>query len=236
MNQQCRVAVVTGGAAGIGAAIVTALRADGVTVVVGDLAGDPADDGVPVLDVTDPLARKGFIDHVRDRFGRIDILVNDAGVNNRRSALDSDWDDWRRVLDVNLGGTLEMSRACHPYLAASGQGCIVNLASSGGQVAIAGSAAYGVSKAAILHLTRVLAVEWAPRIRVNSVSPTLVRTAMTEDVVDDERYLAAKLASIPLGRTPDPGDVAAAVRFLCGTGASNVTAQDIAVDGGVTAL
>jgi NAD(P)-dependent dehydrogenase (short-subunit alcohol dehydrogenase family) len=230
-----RVAIVTGGAAGIGAAIVAGLRADGVRVIAGDLSGDPADPVVPALDVTDPRSRGTFLDWVHGRFGRIDILVNNAGINNRRTALDSDWSDWQPVLAVNLGGTLEMSRGCFPYLDVSGTGCIVNLASSGGHVAIAGSAAYGVSKAAALHLTRILAVEWAPRIRVNSVSPTLVRTAMTADVLDDERYLADKLASIPLGRTPDPADVAATVRFLCGAGAAHITAQDIAVDGGVTA-
>ncbi|HEX5496791.1 MAG TPA: SDR family oxidoreductase [Mycobacteriales bacterium] len=228
------VAIVTGGARGIGAAIVARLRADGFVVVTGDLRGDPSTPDVPRLDVTDAGARETFVGYVADRYGRVDVLVNDAGVNDRRTALRSTWPEWRALFDVNVGGTLEMSRCCHPHLVRR-RGCVVNVASTGGHVAIPGAAGYGVSKAAVLHLTRILAVEWAPRVRVNSVSPTLVRTDMTADVVRDREYMAAKLATIPLGRTPEPADVAAAVAFLCGPSAVCVTAQDVAVDGGVVA-
>jgi NAD(P)-dependent dehydrogenase (short-subunit alcohol dehydrogenase family) len=120
-------------------------------------------------------------------------------------------------------------------LAAHGDGAVVNLGSTAGQVAIPGSAAYSVSKAAILHLTRVLAVEWAPSgIRVNAVAPTIVPSAMTADVLGDPAYMAAKLATIPLGRIPGRGDVASAVTWLASPAAAVITGQTIFVDGGVT--
>lgn len=229
-----RVAVVTGGARGIGAAIAARLRNDGCTVMVGDLVGDPANPQVPELDVRVESSRERFLEMVL-RCGRgIDVLINNAGVNDRRSSLESGWADWYALLEVNLVGTLEMSRACHPHLLQR-HGCVVDLASTGGHLAIAGSAAYGVSKAAILHLTRILAVEWAPGVRVNSVSPTFVHTDMTSDVAADASYMAAKLASIPLGRVPEPADVADAVAFLAGPQARSVTGRDLAVDGGAIA-
>lgn len=228
------VAVVTGGARGIGAAVCASLRQAGHFVVAGDLVGDPGDVAVPTLDVTDEASRHRFVEWVIARYGRVDVLVNNAGINDRRGAAEAGWVEWQPLFDVNVGGVLEMSRHLREQLAKR-QGCIVNVASTGGHLAIAGAAAYGVSKAAVLHLTRVLAIEWAPHVRVNSVSPTLVPTPMTADVLGNAQYMQAKLATIPLGVLPEVEDVAAAVAYLCGPQARRVTGQDIAVDGGVVA-
>jgi NAD(P)-dependent dehydrogenase (short-subunit alcohol dehydrogenase family) len=171
-----------------------------------------------------------------DRFGRLDLLVNNAGINARGKTEEMPEEAWHEVVEVNLNGTFRMCQAAHPALARDG-GAIVNLASTGGLVAIAGSAMYGVTKAAIIHLTKVLSLEWAGAgIRVNAVAPTIVPSPMTADVLGNEAYMAAKLATIPLGRVVEPQEVADAVRWLASPGSAMVTGQTIAVDGGVSVL
>ncbi len=143
--------------------------------------------------------------------------------------------EWRDVLDVNLGGTIRMCRAALWLLRAAPAPAVVNLGSTAGAVAVAGSAAYGVSKAAIMHLTRILAFEWAPEgIRVNAVAPAIVPTAMTEDVRQSAEYMRTKLAAIPLGRMATPDEVAQAVAYLCAPAAAMTTGQTLFVDGGLT--
>ena len=234
MDQTNKVAVVTGGAAGIGEAIARRLAASGHTMVIGDLSiVEPSETAHP-LDVTDPDSCRTFVAAVLDRYGRLDVLVNNAGINHRRTAAETTREDWDRIIGTNLGGTFTMSVAAYAALRAS-NGCVVNLGSTSGHVAIAGAAAYGVSKAAIMHLTRVLALEWAgDRIRVNAVAPTIVETAMTADVLNDPEYMTAKLASIPLGRMVTREDVAGAVAYLTSADAVSVTGQVLFVDGGVS--
>jgi len=139
-------------------------------------------------------------------------------------------------VEINLNGTFRMCQAVHPVLSVHG-GNVVNMASTGGLVAIAGSAMYGVTKAGIIQLTKILALEWAgARIRVNAVAPTIVPSPMTADVLENETYMAAKLASIPLGRVVRPEEVAAAVRWLASPDAAMVTGHTVCVDGGVSVL
>lgn len=132
--------------------------------------------------------------------GGIDVVVNNADVNARHDAASSPEKEWTEVLDVNLTGTFRVCLAALPILRESSAPAVVNLGSTAGAVAVAGSAAYGVSKAAIMHLTLLLALEWAPfGIRVNAVAPTIVPTDMTADVLRSTDYMTAKLASIPSG-------------------------------------
>ncbi|MBO0772401.1 MAG: SDR family oxidoreductase, partial [Actinobacteria bacterium] len=130
---------------------------------------------------------------------------------------------------------IRMCRAAVRLLRAAPAPAVVNLGSTAGAVAVAGSAAYGVSKAAIMHLTKILALEWAPAgIRVNAVAPSIVPTAMTEDVRQSNEYMTAKLATIPLGRMVTREEVAQAVAYLCSPAAAMTTGQTLFVDGGVT--
>jgi NAD(P)-dependent dehydrogenase (short-subunit alcohol dehydrogenase family) len=243
-----KVALVTGAGRGIGEAIAARLAADGAAVVMADIDQDACRAAAarlseggrasvrPVaLDVRDRASCQDAVRTTVQAFGRLDILVNNAGVTLRLDAASTTEPDWQRILDVNLTGTFRMCQEALPHLAARADGAVVSLGSTAGQVAIPGSAAYSVSKAGILHLTRVLAVEWAAAgVRVNAVAPTIVPSDMTADVLGDAAYMAAKLATIPLGRIPERSDVADAVAWLVSPAASMITGHTIFVDGGAT--
>jgi len=234
------VALVTGAARGIGVAICEALHHAGYDVVRADLlprAGwEPATSVLDVdLDVRSLSSCREVIAEVEERFGRLDVLVNNAGVVARGMALEVDDALFTRILDVNLTGTFRMCQAAHGLLAADDGAAIVNIASTNGQIAVPNTVAYCVSKAGVIHLTRVLALEWAgDGIRVNAVGPTIVPTDMTADVRADAHYMDDKLASIPLGRMAEPGDVADTVSYLASAAAGMITGQTVFVDGGAT--
>ncbi|WP_460405156.1 SDR family NAD(P)-dependent oxidoreductase [Actinophytocola sediminis] len=238
MAERAPVALVTGATGGIGTVICADLAKHGYTVVAADLSGAPVPGTAHAVEV-DVRSRDSCLAAVASTVelaGGIDLLVNNAGINARGRAQDVGEEVWHPVVEVNLNGTFRMCQAAYPELARHG-GAIVNLASTGGLVAIAGSAMYGVTKAAIIHLTRTLAVEWAGAgIRVNAVAPTIVPSPMTEDVLDDPAYVTAKLATIPLGRMVEAQEVADAVRWLASPGSAMVTGQTVAVDGGVSVL
>ncbi|MGB3438153.1 MAG: SDR family NAD(P)-dependent oxidoreductase [Actinophytocola sp.] len=232
------IALVTGAGGGIGSVLCADLAKHGYTVVAADLGGEPVPGAANTvaLDLRDGASCHAAVAATVDRFGGLDLLVNNAGINARGRTEDMPEEVWHPVVEVNLSGTFRMCQAAHPALAAVG-GTIVNLASTGGLVAIAGSAMYGVTKAAIIQLTRILAIEWAGAgIRVNAVAPTIVPSPMTADVLDDAEYMTAKLATIPLGRLVEAQEVADAVRWLASPGSAMVTGQTIAVDGGVSVL
>lgn len=232
------VALVTGASGGIGAVICADLAEHGYTVVAADLtvALVPGAAHAVELDLRSGDSCRVAVESTVDRFGRLDLLVNNAGINARGKTEEMPEEAWHEVVEVNLNGTFRMCQAAHAALARHG-GTIVNLASTGGLVAIAGSAMYGVTKAAIIHLTKVLSLEWAGAgIRVNAVAPTIVPSPMTADVLGNEEYMAAKLATIPLGRVVEPQEVADAVRWLASPGSAMVTGQTVAVDGGVSVL
>lgn len=232
------VALVTGGLGGIGSAISKILGEKGYSVVIADIAPSlpPMLDGFLELDLREEGQCREVVEAVRRKYGRLDLLVNNAGINARGNAETMPAAIWENIVDVNLNGTFRMCQAAYELLAAS-RGSVVNLGSTGGAVAIPGAAIYNVTKAAIMHLTKVLAVEWASAgIRVNVVAPTIVPSAMTRDVLSNSTYMTAKLSTIPLGRMVEPAEVAQAVAWLASPESAMVTGQTLFVDGGVNLL
>jgi NAD(P)-dependent dehydrogenase (short-subunit alcohol dehydrogenase family) len=225
LDLEGKTAVVTGGAKGIGAATAKLLREAGARVEVLDIETG--------CDVTNESS-------VRDSFGRIgaiDILVNNAGRAIRKSALEVTKEEWDAVLELNLTALFLCSRLAHPHMKKRGGGAIVNLASimglSGG---IYPNASYQASKGGVVNLTRALALEWAPdNIRVNAVAPTYVRTDLTVPIFSNPEVMKTVMAHTPLGRFPEPEDVAAAILFLASDAARCITGVTLPVDSGYLA-
>jgi len=228
-----KVAVVTGGGKGIGAAIVRMLQDAGARVAVFDVSGT---DG-PAVDVTSEPVVQEALARVAAESGGVDILINNAGRAARTPAAQLTMDQWKAVLDVNLTAMFICSKNVHPYMKKRGSGCIVNLASimglSGG---LFPNASYQASKGGVVNLTRALALEWAADdIRVNAVAPTFVRTDLTAPIFSDPDRLKTVMAHTPLGRLPEPEEIAAAVLYLCSPAARCVTGITLPVDSGYLA-
>jgi len=220
-----KTAVVTGGAKGIGAATVKLLREAGARVESLDIENG--------CDVTDEQAVKAAF----ARIGEIDILVNNAGRAIRRNALEISREEWQSVQDLNVTAVFLCSRNAVPYMKRRGGGAIVNLASimglSGG---IYPNASYQASKGAVVNLTRALALEWAAdNIRVNAVAPTYVRTDLTVPIFGNPEMMKTVMAHTPLGRFPEPEEIAAAIVYLCSPEANCVTGIVLPVDSGYLA-
>jgi NAD(P)-dependent dehydrogenase (short-subunit alcohol dehydrogenase family) len=223
------VALVTGAGGAIGQAVCARLRAQGATVAGADLDPSGSDHA---LDVRSDASCAAVVDTVLERHGALDVLVNAAGIMVRADALGTDTAVWSAVLDVNLTGAYRMARAAHSALQVSERPAIVSVSSTHAFLAAKRSIAYSTSKAGLSHLTRLLALEWAPHIRVNAVAPTVVPSAMSAEVLADPEYRARKFAAIPLGYPVPAADVAAAVGFLAGPEVRSVTGQVLVLDGG----
>lgn len=231
-----RVALVTGGASGIGAATVALLRARGATVVAADLRPGP---DVVALDVTDEAAVDALVDRVVADHGALHLAANVAGTSGTYApVVDSSTDDWRRTLAVNLDGVYFCLRAELRALRAAGGGSIVNVASSAGRMGVPGLAAYSASKHAVLGLTKSAALEEAAHgIRVNAVLPGTVRTPMLRGFVGgDEAALEQLGRRAPMGRLGEPEEIAEAIAWLLSDAAGFVTGNALAPDGGVAAV
>ena len=242
--------LVTGAASGIGRATCVRVARDGrerAQIAAVDLALSPALDGVAkelralgadVLTLAGDMATADaparVVEAALARFGGLDALVSNAGINRPGALASYSLDDWDRLFAVNVRATWLLAKAAYPALASS-RGAIVITASMSGSQAHANLGAYGPSKAAVIMLGQVLAQEFGrDGIRVNSVSPGMVRTAMTEAVYADARLLAEREALVPLGRVAAPDDIADVVAFLLGPDARYVNGHDLVVDGGVT--
>lgn len=224
------VAVVTGGASGIGKASGKLLADCGVTVYVADRAAEPP------TDVTDRAALDRLTEEVHARHGRLDVLVNAAGILTANAPVDEiSVEDLRRNLDVNLIGTFQTCQAFAGLLRAA-HGSVVNVASQAALVSLPQQAAYTASKGAVAALTRSLAIDWAEHgVRVNAVAPGFTVTPMTEAFFENPAFTAAAKRRIPLGRLLQPEEIAGAIVFLASPLASAVTGVVLAVDGGWTA-
>lgn len=240
------VAVVTGGARGIGLAIARWFLGAGHRVALLDIDGETLaatvrelDDAERVLaiccDVALPQQVRPAIERVAAGFGRIDALINNAGVAVFKPLQQTSYEEWARVLAVNLDGPFICTQACTPVMIAGGGGSVVNIASISGLRASTLRVAYGTSKAALMHLTRQQAVELGVLgIRVNAIAPGPVDTAMAK-AVHTPAIRAAYHDAIPLARYGTPEEIADAVGFLCSPAASYVNGQVLSVDGGFDA-
>jgi 2-deoxy-D-gluconate 3-dehydrogenase len=242
---------VTGAGSGLGQAIAVALAEAGADCIatelpqalehLGPTCAAIAATGRRALARPLALPDAASIDAlVRDalrEFGRIDMLVNNAGINIPGEALDVAEEDWDRVLDVNLKGLFFLSQRVARQMIVAGGGTIVNMASQNGVVGYYRRAAYCSSKAGVVNLTRVLALEWARhKIRVNAVAPTFILTPLTQSTFDDPVLREDLLRRIPLGRVGRPEDVVGAVVFLASPAAEMITGHTLLIDGGWTAI
>ncbi len=242
-----QLALVTGGSAGIGRAIAAELLGFGARVLIAARDGDALEaareellDEFPdgdvralIADVSDDEQRRELLDWVEDQGEGLNILVNNAGGNLGKAAIDYTEDEWREIFEVNLFSAFELSRYAHPLLTQHATSCIVNVGSVSGATHVRTGAPYGMSKAAMHQMTRNLACEWAEDgIRVNCVAPWYIRTRRTSPKLADPDYLDDVLLRTPMGRIGEPEEVAAAVAFLCLPASSYVTGECIAVDGG----
>jgi NAD(P)-dependent dehydrogenase (short-subunit alcohol dehydrogenase family) len=243
-----RVAVITGASRGLGRAIGLELGkeaaalaligrdADKLKETASEAAQLGADAHTFVTDVTHEQQVQSLKKWIESQFGRVDILINNAGINLRKPLVDFTLEEWHNVLDTNLTSAFLMCHAFIPMMRRRGYGRIINIASTMAHVSLPGRAAYSASKAGLFGLTRALALELAAdRITVVSISPGAFATELNTTLMNDPQRNAQILSKVPSARWGDPQDIGKLVRFLCSEDASYITGTDILIDGGWTA-
>ena len=237
-----RVAVVTGSSRGIGRAIAESYLAEGAGVVVNSRSVETAqavarDLGADALgvgaDVSTAAGAGALVEAAVARFGRLDVMVANAGMNVVEDAARLRSEDWERVIALNLSGVFYSAQAAGRVMLQQGSGCVISIASVTAFEAFPRRAAYASSKAAVEHLTKVLAIEWAPTIRVNAIAPGYVRTDLIEDLREQGKVDFAELERrTPMRRLAEPSEVARVAVFLASDDASYITGDTLLVDGG----
>ncbi|MCR5868087.1 MAG: SDR family NAD(P)-dependent oxidoreductase [Aquincola tertiaricarbonis] len=237
--------IVTGAASGIGRGVAERFASEGANVVLCDIDEPRLQQVAATLpagrtlarrcDVSDYAQVQALVDATVQRFGGVDVMVNNAGIAPEGSVEAVSIDDWHRTLNTDLTGVFHGCRAAMPHLLQS-QGCIVNTASVSGLRADWNTAAYNAAKGGVVNLTRAIALDYGSRgVRCNAVCPSLTRTGMTEDMLKDEELVDEFMERMPLGRVAEPADIAGVVAFLASMDARFVNGVNLPVDGGVTA-
>jgi NAD(P)-dependent dehydrogenase (short-subunit alcohol dehydrogenase family) len=242
-----KTAIVTGAGRGIGRALALGLAEAGAQVAIvsrtyaqlEELAGEIEQNGGKAFaieaDLTEQGAAENVVEATIEALGGLHILVNNAGMNVRKKALDVTEEDWDRVVDLDLKATFFMSQAAGRFMCEQKYGRIVNIASVAGLVALRTGVAYGASKAGVVHMTRVLALEWSRfGVTINAIAPWYFRTPLTEALLDDPHFLQEVLSRTPSGRIGDLEDLVGPVIFLASDAAAYISGQTIAVDGGMS--
>lgn len=245
-----KIAVVTGGAGGIGEGLAMGLAVHGATVVVSSrnqesieavaqkITRESGNEAIAIpCDVTDESSTKNLMDSVVAKYGRIDILVNAMGLNIKHDAFEFPMEDWDKMFNANVKGTMIACKFAGRVMKDHQGGAIVNLSSVRGiRGHTGGNTGYCATKGAVELITRTLALEWAPyNIRVNALGPALVITPGTKHIAENPDLAKKYASNVPLGRLGMPEDMVGAVNFLASEAASFVTGQTIYVDGGLTA-
>ncbi len=245
-----QVGIVTGGGQGLGKIFSNAFAEAGANVVVAELNAHTGQETAREVtargrralfvetDVANKLSIEAMVDRTIEEFGRIDFLMNNAGIVKWCPAESVTEDDWRQVIDVNLNGLFYCSQATAKQMIKQKRGCIINIASMSGYIVNRPQpqASYNASKAAVIHLTRSLAAEWAPHnIRVNAIAPGYMDTAMTHKSFEDPNYGPIWTDGIPMHRPGKPEELAPLAIFLASEASSYVTGSTIIIDGGYTA-
>lgn len=243
-NLEGKKVLITGGTKGIGEASALLMAEAGAEVMVlarseediEKMSTEAHEKGLSIIgkafDMAEPKVAGKIIEHVQQNWGSLDVLINNAGMNIRKATVAYSDDEYDRIMQVNLRSVFELSRAAYPLLKAS-RGCIVNMSSVSALTHISSGSIYGMTKAALVQLTRNLAVEWAmDGIRVNAIAPWYIETPLIESVLADAEKLKGILARTPMQRLGQPEEVAAAALFLSLPAASYITGQCLGVDGG----
>jgi len=246
-----KVAMVTGAGQGLGREFARALASAGADIVVAEINPETGPDAAAELkemgrnalaietDVTDAASAQAAVGKTLDVFGHLDVLVNNAGITIWGEAESVPLDDWRKVMDVNLDGLFNCCQAAGRAMIEAGGGSIINIASMSGLIVNVPQpqGSYNASKAAVIHLTRSLAVEWARHnVRVNSISPGYMDTPMARPYFEDPKYGGVWMDRIPMARPGKPEELGPAAIFLAADASSYVTGSNIVIDGGYTAV
>ena len=249
MRLEGKVALISGGARGMGAAEARLFASEGAKVVLGDVLesegqqveaeiAEAGGEAVFVhLDVTSEADWQQAVDTAVERFGGLHILVNNAGIWNGGNVETQTIDGWDRIMDINAKGVFLGTRAAIPAMRESGSGSIVNISSVAGIIGSVGATAYNASKGAVRLLTKSTAVQYAGEgIRCNSVHPGPIETQMIREVYPDKETRNSRVSAIPMGRMGEMDDVAKGVLFLASDEASYMTGSELVIDGGATAM